>query len=177
MNRPSNSIEIIEKKLIFTGTQISYYFVCQRKLWLFSRQITMEQESDTVFQGKLLGKERYPRQKKEVAIGENIVIDFLNPRKGILHEVKKSPAVEKAHVFQVLYYLYFLKNKGLDGIVGEIDYPLLRKKEKVVLNDEKEKQLQEVLADVSRIIQLAEIPPRISKRFCRKCAYYEFCWV
>ena len=30
------------------GTQINYYFVCKTKLWLFSHNIQMEQESDNV---------------------------------------------------------------------------------------------------------------------------------
>ncbi|GBE28175.1 hypothetical protein BMS3Bbin03_02113 [bacterium BMS3Bbin03] len=162
---------------VVTGTQINYYFVCKRKLWLFSRQITLEHESDTVLLGKLLGQESYSRHKKEIAVDENIVIDFANPKKGIIHEVKKSRAVEKAHIFQLLYYLYYLKYKGLSNLVGELNYPLLRKKETVILTKENEMELKFVLADIEQINQSAEIPPRISKRFCRKCAYYEFCWV
>ena len=162
---------------VATGTQINYYFVCKRKLWLFSRQITLEQESDTVLLGKLLGQESYARHKKEIAVDENIVIDFVNPQKGIIHEVKKSRAVEKAHIFQLLYYLYYLKNKGVTNLTGELNYPLLRKKEIVVLTKENEMELKSVLADIAQINQSDEIPPRISKRFCRKCAYYEFCWI
>ncbi|HLG30213.1 MAG TPA: Dna2/Cas4 domain-containing protein [Candidatus Brocadiales bacterium] len=36
------------ESLRFTGTQINYFFVCKRKLWLFSRRIEMERESDAV---------------------------------------------------------------------------------------------------------------------------------
>ncbi len=38
-----------ETSPIFIGTQINYYFVCQRKLWLFSHNLTMEHTSDTVY--------------------------------------------------------------------------------------------------------------------------------
>jgi CRISPR/Cas system-associated exonuclease Cas4 (RecB family) len=35
-----------------TGTKIAYYFLCKRKLWLFSHNITFEQESEDVKIGK-----------------------------------------------------------------------------------------------------------------------------
>ncbi|HLG30216.1 MAG TPA: Dna2/Cas4 domain-containing protein, partial [Candidatus Brocadiales bacterium] len=95
----------------FTGTQINYYFVCKRKLWLFSNHIEMERESDAVLIGKLLHEASYQRQTKEIVIDDTIKIDFLDG-KGVIHEVKKSDKLEKPHEYQLLYYLYYLKQKG-----------------------------------------------------------------
>ena len=102
--------------LHFTGTQVNYYFVCHRKLWLFSRSIQMEQESDLVFQGKQVGEESYDRRKKEIDLAGLIVLDSFDRQKGVIHEVKKSRAVEKAHIWQVRYYIYFLKMVNLYSI-------------------------------------------------------------
>jgi CRISPR/Cas system-associated exonuclease Cas4 (RecB family) len=41
------------QNLNFTGTQINYYFVCHRKLWLFSKDIRFEDENEYVQLGKI----------------------------------------------------------------------------------------------------------------------------
>lgn len=42
------------EKLKVQGVKINYYYICKRKLWLFSKGITMEQNSDRVLSGKLI---------------------------------------------------------------------------------------------------------------------------
>ncbi len=160
-----------------TGVQINYYFGCRRKLWLFSRGIQMEHESDLVYQGKVIHETSYERARKEVEI-DQIKLDFLDISDGVLHEVKKSDKWSEAHEWQVLYYLYVLKEKGITGMRGELDYPVIRRTISVELTPEKEQQLEKVLADVHRIVQLP-IPPEISvkKSVCRKCSYFELCYV
>ena len=34
--------ELTSKQLRITGTMVSYYFVCRRKLWLFSKGLNLE---------------------------------------------------------------------------------------------------------------------------------------
>lgn len=161
----------------FTGTQINYYFVCRRKLWLFSNHIQMEHTSDVVKLGKLVGEESFNREKKEIQIDDTIAIDFMELRNNKIHEVKKSRAVEEAHIWQVKYYLYYLKQKGLENITAEINYPLLRKKMEITLSAEDELSLQKTITEIAKIIGEKEVPEKINKKFCRKCSYYEFCWV
>jgi CRISPR-associated exonuclease Cas4 len=48
----------------FTGTQINYFLVCLRKLWLFSHDLEMEHESDTVALGRFLHEESFQRNKE-----------------------------------------------------------------------------------------------------------------
>jgi CRISPR-associated exonuclease Cas4 len=77
-----------------TGTQISYYFICHRKLWLFTRNIDMEQTSDTVAMGKFISESTYERQNHEIHITDDeddIVLDFYDGQRKVIHEVKKSP--------------------------------------------------------------------------------------
>ena len=120
-----------------TATQINYYFVCHRELWLFSHQINMEQNSELVALGKLLHEESYKREKKEIQIGP-IKIDFIG-KDGVIHEIKKTPSVEEAHIWQVKYYIWYLKNLGIDNLRGEIDYPKLKKKTEIKLTVEDKK--------------------------------------
>ena len=73
----------------------------------------MEQTSDTVLLGKLIDESSYERKDKGIDIDETIVIDWIDDKTGVLHEVKKSDSMEEAHTWQVLYYLWYLKQKGV----------------------------------------------------------------
>ncbi|RMH45124.1 MAG: Dna2/Cas4 domain-containing protein, partial [Gammaproteobacteria bacterium] len=42
-----------------TATHIAYYHTCKRKLWLFHHGIQMEQESQVVYEGRLIGETTY----------------------------------------------------------------------------------------------------------------------
>ena len=49
-----SSSRILNEDLTYTGTQVNYYLICKRKLWLFSRGLEIEEISDLVLLGKLL---------------------------------------------------------------------------------------------------------------------------
>jgi CRISPR-associated exonuclease Cas4 len=77
----------------------------------------------------------------------------------------------------MLYYLYYLRKKGLNNLKGVINYPLLREKIAVELNDEKEKELEKILFEINDIVN-KDFPPELKKLpHCRACSYYELCWV
>lgn len=162
---------------IINGTQINYYFICKTKLWLFSHNIQMEQESDNVALGKQLHEKSY-KKEKEFLIDNLINIDFIKNTNPIeIHEVKKTQSMEKSHEFQLLYYMYYLKHeKDLDNIIGYLDYPSNRKKIKIELTNEKEDELKEIINDIKCIVK-SDIPKPKKSRICRKCAYYEFCFI
>ena len=165
----------------FTGTQVNYFVVCHRKLWLFTRNIEMERENENVQIGKLLDEESYKREQKAIALDERIVIDWVESKvlpdgTLLLHEVKKSRAVDAAHRLQMLYYLFYLKCKGV-AARGQIDYPLLKKSEPIELTPQAESELKLALDEIKIIVESDDAPPRLTtKRFCEKCAYFEFCW-
>ena len=162
------------EEMYIRGVQVNYYFVCKTKLWLFSHNVGMEHESDLVKLGKLLHLSVFERYEKEVQIG-SIAIDVV--RKGDvieITEIKRSDKYEKAHEFQTLYYVYYLKRLGLKA-KATITYPKLKKTVKIYLNDEKERVLEEVLKDIDRIIK-GDIPKPEYSGKCRTCAYFEFCF-
>jgi len=164
---------MIDEKAIFTGTQVNYYFICHRKLWLFSHNIGMEKESQEVAIGKFLQQKSYERKEKDILI-DRIAIDFVEKGgKIIIHEVKKSKKMEKAHIYQLLYYIYYLRKRGIEA-EGIINYPLTRKIKKVKLEDERE--IEAILEEIKKIVAMEEPPPARRKPYCKRCAYYEFCW-
>ena len=145
------------QNLNFTGTQINYYFVCHRKLWLFTKDIRFEDENEYVQLGRLIDENTYKRNKKQIEIGK----------------IK----IEKAHIHQVKYYILTLKRMGVENITGEIDYPKLKKRETVLLTPEDEKEFESIFSDIRRILDKPKPPAVIKKTICKKCAYYEFCFV
>lgn len=160
-------------EFIYTGTQVNYYFVCKRKLWLFSRNFEMEHSSDLVLLGRLLHESSYPRETKEIELGP-IKIDFL--AKGCeVHDIKRSKRMEDAHVYQMLYYLYWLKAHGIEA-KGVIDYPLLRRKQTVELTSEREKEIEKVLDGIKQTLSNPAPPIVEKKSYCKKCSYFELCW-
>lgn len=159
-----------------TGVMVYYYFICKRKLWYFKNDVNMEHNSGLVGIGKLIDENSYDREKKHILIDESINIDFLKDWK-VIHEVKKSRKLDEAAKWQLKYYIWTLRNKGVDIEKGILDYPLLRKREEIFLTISEEKELMEVLEQIKNIINM-DLPPKvINKSFCKRCAYYELCYI
>jgi CRISPR-associated exonuclease Cas4 len=136
----------------------------------------MEHTSDTVAVGKIISESTYKREAHEIQI-DDIVLDFYDAREKIIHEVKKSDKMEEIHIWQVKYYISVLEEKGISGVIGEIDYPKLRQKIKVELTDDDRKQLEEIKNKIAGLIK-SEVPPKaINKSFCKNCSYYDLCYV
>ena len=164
----------LEQALNFTGTQVNYYFICKRKLWLFSHGLEMEETSDLVLLGKLLHERGYARRRKEVQVGR-IKIDFVGAGCEI-HEVKRSRKAEEAHRYQLVYYLYYLKRyAGVEG-KGVLHYPLLRRTVDVELTNENAGRMESILEDMEKILSSPTAPSPVKVGFCRRCSYNELCW-
>ena len=159
-----------------TGIMVYYYIVCQRKLWYFLHEIQMEADNSNVILGRLLEENTYTRDEKKIAIDGVINIDFFRTKK-VLHEIKKSKVMEEASILQVQYYLYYLEKKGLTGIKGILDYPLLKQKVEVELKEMDRKNIEKILPEIKKIMN-SSIPPDLEKKsICKKCAYFDLCFV
>ncbi|MDD4523730.1 MAG: CRISPR-associated protein Cas4 [Methanosarcina sp.] len=157
-----------------TGVKINYYHVCETKPWLFSRNISLENESDSVAIGKMLHEDRYKKSFKNVTI-DGISIDFVKTGKRLeIHEIKKSKKMDAADRAQLLFYLYFLKKRGIEA-TGVLNYPLLNKTEKIELNPEDEASTEKDIENIRNIV-LGSMPSSEHKKICSKCAYEEFCF-
>ena len=159
-----------------SGVMFYYYFVCKRKLWYFSQGIAMEQNNEDVAIGKLIDAKSYSREKKQILIDDTINIDFIDGNK-VIHEIKKSKTVNEAGIWQLKYYIYYLKIRGVEGITGLVDYPTLRKREKVTLTFEDTDEIERLLLNLKNIIEKPLPPGVINEKFCKKCAYYELCYI
>lgn len=162
-----------------TGTHLNYYHVCKRKLWLFANGINMEHTSDLVYEGKMLHETSYPQrpERYEELEVDGIKIDFYDARNKIIHEIKKSDKIEEAHEWQVKYYIFVLEQNGVEGVTGLLEYPVIRQTAKVFLTDADRSELEETKNDLQRIVEGETCPPVIRNKICRKCSYYEFCYV
>ncbi len=159
-----------------TGNLLNAYYICHRKLWLFAHEIGPPTNNPYLEIGKLIGENFYKREKKEIQIG-NIKIDFVKKKSGniVIAEIKKSSRGIKAAEMQLLFYLYQLKNRGIIA-EGELLIPKERKKKKVILTDEIEKELERTIEKIQAII-IQPDPPAVRKTyFCRACAYKELCF-
>ncbi|WP_169704502.1 CRISPR-associated protein Cas4 [Candidatus Kuenenia stuttgartiensis] len=160
----------------FTGTQSNYYFLCRKKLWYFTKNIEMEHNSDAVYLGKLIHETSYERENKEIEIDGTIKIDFIGKDR-VIHEVKKSDKVEEPHIWQLKYYLWYLKQKGVEGITGKINYPKLRKTLDVFLEPGDDEKIHAIVSEIKVLVE-AELPPPIQRmKMCKNCSYGDMCWV
>lgn len=163
--------------MVVNGTLINYYVHCKRQCYLHGNRLNLEDNSETVKIGKALHGEKNIGDNTEMAI-DNIRIDKLT--KDYLTEVKKSDADKEAARWQLLYYLYVLKSKGIDR-KGRLEFCEKNKSEKsteiIELDERIETELLEMIAEVERLIQSEAVPERINKPTCKKCAYYEYCYI
>lgn len=164
--------------MTITGTYIKYYKVCYRKLWLFHHKIEMEHTSELVAEGTFIGEKSYPQRAeryREILL-DGSRIDFYDPYDKVVHEIKKSDKLEHSHIAQVQFYLYLLRNNGIEGATGLIEYPKLRQTQTVRLEEEDVLMIEAWMRDIERIVTSEQCPGRIAKSRCRSCSYFDFCY-
>lgn len=162
-----------------TGTHFNYYHLCHRKLWLFANGINMEHTSDLVYDGKLIHETSYPQRPEryeEIEI-DGCKIDFYDAKNKVVHEIKKSDKVELAHEWQLKYYIYILEKNGIEGVMGILEYPTLRQTQKIELSDLDRQSIEAIKIDIQTLITSDQCPAPIENKICKKCSYYDFCYV
>lgn len=155
---------------------VYYYFVCKKKLWYFLHEIRLESDNENVKLGKLLDENSYIRDNKHIMIDGIINIDFLRGNK-VLHEIKKSKSIEEAGIMQVKYYLYYLNKKGLPDMTAKIDYPLLKQSISVELSEGDMTELEQIIHNIVEISDMDYAPSMDRLPICKKCAYYDLCFI
>ena len=141
-----------------------------------ARHIIPAQDETNISLGRMIKENSYERDKKEIRV-DNVVIDLVKKDNGkiLIAEVKKSSSFQDSAKKQLLYYLYLLKTKGVIA-KGELLFPKEKKRIKVELTEDIEKELLSTITEIEKIIEL-DSPPRLQKtRFCPKCGYKELCW-
>lgn len=165
----------IEKEMYITGVQVNYFFICKRKLWLYCRGLTMEHNSDRVEVGKEVHANSYKREKKDILIDNIISIDFIE-NDLVINETKLTKAMDEASKYQLLYYIYYLEEKGVGNVKGIIRYPKSKRTEEVEINDKERKEISKILVAINYVKSQIEIPQLEKGSKCKKCSYFEFCY-
>lgn len=160
------------------GTLINYYFHCKRQCYLHGNRLNLEDNSEQVKIGKAIHDERAENSKNsEVAI-DNIRLDKLT--RDYLTEIKKSDADMEAAKWQLLYYLKVLKEKGIVR-KGKLEFVEKNKRDKktiiLELTEELEQKLECYIEEIEKLLEESNPPECIHKATCKKCAYYEYCYI
>lgn len=159
------------------GTLINYYFHCKRQCWLHGNRINLEDNSKDVKIGKAIHEVKSEKNKQSEISIENVKIDKLT--KDYLTEIKKSDADVEAAKWQVLLYLKILKDKGIER-KGKLQFIEKNKKKRtaiIELDEENLEELKKIVSDIENLL-LEENPPKvINEPKCKKCAYYEYCYI
>lgn len=159
------------------GTLMNYYFHCKRQCYLFGNRMNLEDNSEEVKIGKAIHEERAEKENTEIAI-DNIRLDKLTAE--YLTEVKKSDADVEAATWQLIYYLKVLKEKGMIR-KGRLEFAEKNKSSKktviIEFTEEKERELNRYIKEIEELLEQNNIPPVLSKPKCKKCAYYDYCYI
>lgn len=163
---------------MLNGTLVNYYLHCKRQCWLHGNRVNLEDNSENVKVGKALHEIKAEQSSQTELAIENIKVDKLT--KDYLVEIKKSDADVEAVTWQVLYYLKVLKSKGIEK-KGKIEFIEKNKTENKIVyveyTEEAERILEEMEKDILKLLE-GELPEKKAKLgTCKKCAYYEYCYI
>jgi CRISPR-associated exonuclease, Cas4 family len=160
-----------------TGTLVNYYFHCKRQCYLAGNRINLEDNSELVKIGKAMHETKISGPKTEVSI-DNIKIDKI--KGDYLIEYKKSNSDVNACKWQIYYYLYILKQKGITKKGKLICFEKNKSSSKTLeldLSESIELELVQLEENIESLLKLPSPPEVINKPRCKKCAYYYYCYI
>jgi CRISPR-associated exonuclease Cas4 len=161
---------------MLTGTIINYYTHCRRQCWLFYHHINLEDNSEDVRIGRVLHEIK--RQDKEEIALEGIKLDKITNE--YVTEIKKSDADIAAAIAQLEYYLVVLNDKGVVR-KGRLECIEKNKQNKsvhtITLTTERIAELGIEYRQIEEFLNTIDPPPPVIRPACKKCAYYEYCFI
>lgn len=160
------------------GTLINYYFHCKRQCYLHGNRLNLEDNSEIVKIGKAIHEDKAAKSNSAEIEIDNIKIDKLTSE--YITEIKKSDADIEAGKWQLLYYLKVLKGKGIIR-KGKLECIEKNKSDKKIiyvdLDEESEMKLDEYVNQIEQLILNDKVPEVLNKPQCKKCSYYEYCYI
>lgn len=164
------------KRVEANGVYVWYYCICKREVWLMARGIVPDQKDENIDLGRFIHENYYKRDDKEISFG-NVRFDvvFQSKEKVVIGETKKSSTFYEASKYQLLFYLRVMRQAGINAS-GILLYPEERRRVEVELDDDSEKELDDICADIERIIS-REAPPKVrDNKYCKSCGYRMYCY-
>ena len=107
---------------------------------------------------------------------DGIKVDYYDTLHKVIHEIKKSDKIEVAHEWQLKYYMYVFEQNGIEGVSGILEYPVLRKRDTVLLSDIDRETIVEMINEIKQVIESDFCPPLEKRRICKNCSYWDFCY-
>ncbi|BDR64478.1 CRISPR-associated protein Cas4 [Clostridium tetani] len=159
------------------GTLINYYFHCKRQCWLHGNRINLEDNSQDVKIGKAIHEVKKEKGKQTEISIDNIKIDKIT--KDYLTEVKKSDSDIEAAKWQLLLYLKVLKDKGIER-KGKLEFIEKNKSKSTIiieLDENNLSELEDVIKNIENLLIQENPPEVINESKCKKCAYFEYCYI
>ncbi|NOH15538.1 CRISPR-associated protein Cas4 [Clostridium cochlearium] len=159
------------------GTLINYYFHCKRQCWVHGNRINLEDNSQDVKIGKAIHEVKKEKGKQTEISIDNIKIDKIT--KDYLTEVKKSDSDVEAAKWQVLLYLKVLKDKGIER-KGKLEFIEKNKSKSTIiieLDENNLSELEDVIKNIENLLIQENPPEVINEPKCKKCAYFEYCYI
>ncbi len=160
------------------GTLVNYYFHCKRQCYLHGNRLNLEDNSEMVKVGKAIHESKALENKNSEISIDNIKLDRLTSE--YLTEIKKSDANIEASKWQLIFYLKILKSKGIIR-KGKLEFIEKNKTDKKVfyfdLDEEIEMELDKHIKNIENMLQSNDVPGVLNKPKCKKCAYYEYCYI
>ncbi|RXI66151.1 CRISPR-associated protein Cas4 [Clostridium tetani] len=159
------------------GTLVNYYFHCKRQCWLHGNRINLEDNSQDVKIGKAIHEVKKEKWKQTEISIDNIKIDKIT--KDYLTEVKKSDSDIEAAKWQLLLYLKVLKDKGIER-KGKLEFIEKNKSKSTIiieLDENNLSELEDVIKNIENLLIQENPPEVINESKCKKCAYFEYCYI
>ncbi len=153
---------------------VQSFVICPREAWMEAHGIHGDQDQENLSIGRLVHETSYRRSRKEIFVDQLLKIDLF--QKELVAEVKRSSRHKKSARLQLAYYLYYLKHeKGLE-LKGILLFPKERRTEKLELTPKLERQIEDLLQEMKRVLKAAAPPPPVRIPYCRSCSFLEICW-
>lgn len=160
------------------GTLINYYFHCRRQCYLLGNRLNLEDNSELVQIGKAIHEAKADKNENTEIVIDNIRLDRLTAE--YLTEIKKSDADVDACKWQLYYYLKVLKDKGIVR-KGRLEFEEKNKTKGAAiileLGEKEEKELERITFQIEELLQSDRVPEAEERSGCKKCAYYEYCFI
>lgn len=158
-----------------TGTLIHDFMTCKRGAWLCAHKIHVNQEDENIMMGKALALAQENKNLHEYPFG-NLVFDKLSKESGhyVVTEYKKSLKNVSAGEMQLLFYIYCLK-KGLN--LKEVKGRLTCGKKTIPVDDSEEnfKKIEQIIKEIIELVSQEKPPKFVPLRYCKTCAYQDYC--
>lgn len=158
-----------------TGTLINYYFHCKRQCYFAGNKMNFEHNSQLVQIGTALHHAKNKGKHTEVYL-DGICIDKIQGDYVI--EYKKSNSDMEAAKWQLYYYLYVLRQKGIDKKGKIICFENSTGQEKTLeieLTESVIRDLERLKREIFDLISMDGPVPLVESEKCGACAYNYYC--